>query len=433
MAKLTQVIAAPGFPFLPASFFSTSTFWTQWASVSDSPSGPSSSLANTLQNSVSLPKFHRPKFLNLILTFSYRPNNMASCFCYPHDPDPGSHNYSLGRPQEVEDDGQNLPTGNPADWLLLQSQSDLWQQSLPIPQCCVHSDAQGRVSYTTSWKFFVDFVQATTPVAVLLLTWVLGVAPPNLKTLGNVSFIVIGVMIATYGEIAFVLTGFLYQVCGIVFEALRLTLVERLLSSAEFKMDPLVSLYYFAPVCAVMNGITSLIIEVPTMHMSDIYKVGFGVLVANAMVAFLLNVSVVFLVCCLHLPCIESIADRLQIGKTSSLVLTLCGVLKDIMLVCASMLIWGTPVSALQFFGYSIALSGMLYYKLGAEQLKGYASQAGRSWSEFGVERPALRKVVVFLAFLLTVFILLGGLAPTFAPETTKTLKDIVNGGRLGS
>jgi hypothetical protein len=136
------------------------------------------------------------------------------------------------------------------------------------------------------------------------LTWILGVAPPNLKTLGNVSFIVIGVMIATYGEIAFVLIGFLYQAGGIIFEAVRLTLVERLLSSAEFKMDPLVSLYYFAPVCAIMNAITSLIIEVPTMHMSDIYKVGFGVLIANAMVAFLLNVSVVFLVCCLHLPCI---------------------------------------------------------------------------------------------------------------------------------
>src|SRR5271168_2499477 len=80
---------------------------------------------------------------------------MASCFCYTHDPDPGSHNYSLGRPQEVEDDWQNLPTGNPADWLLLQSQSDLWQQSLPIPQCCVHSDAQGRVSYTTKLEFWL--------------------------------------------------------------------------------------------------------------------------------------------------------------------------------------------------------------------------------------------------------------------------------------
>ena len=130
---------------------------------------------------------------------------------------------------------------------------------------------------------------------------------------------------------------------------------------------------------------------------------------------------------------LSELLTGLQIGKTSSLVLTLCGVLKDIMLVCASMLIWGTQVSALQFFGYSLALSGMLYYKLGAEQLKGYASQLGRSWSEFGVQRPALRKMVVFFAILLMTLALLGGLVPTFNPETKQRLKDIVNGGKLGN
>ena len=134
------------------------------------------------------------------------------------------------------------------------------------------------------------------PVATLLATWGLGVAPPNMKTLGNVSFIVIGVIIASYGEIAFVLTGVIYQACGVVFESIRIVMVQRLLSSAEFKMDPLVSLYYFAPVCAIMNGVASLIFEIPTMHMSDIYRVGWVVLLVNAMVAFLLNVSVVFLV-----------------------------------------------------------------------------------------------------------------------------------------
>jgi len=81
-----------------------------------------------------------------------------------------------------------------------------------------------------------------------------------------------------------------------MFEAIRLTMVQRLLSSAEFKMDPLVSLYYFAPACAVMNGIVALVVEIPRMTMADLYKVGFLVLLANAMVAFLLNVSVVLLV-----------------------------------------------------------------------------------------------------------------------------------------
>jgi len=134
------------------------------------------------------------------------------------------------------------------------------------------------------------------PVAVLLASWSLGVAAPSLKTLGNVSFIVIGVIIASIGEIKFVLTGFLYQAGGITFEATRLVLVQRLLSSAEFKMDPLVSLYYFAPICAVMNGLAALVLEVPSMTMKNVYDVGIFMLVTNAFVAFMLNVSVVFLV-----------------------------------------------------------------------------------------------------------------------------------------
>jgi hypothetical protein len=90
--------------------------------------------------------------------------------------------------------------------------------------------------------------------------------------------------------------GFLFQVAGIVFEATRLVMVERILSSKEFKMDPLVSLYYYAPACAVMNSIVLVFTELPVLTMSDINRVGGFTLLANASVAFLLNVSVVFLV-----------------------------------------------------------------------------------------------------------------------------------------
>ena len=124
----------------------------------------------------------------------------------------------------------------------------------------------------------------------------MGIAPVNLKVLGNVSFIVLGVIIASFGELQFVMVGFLFQVAGIVFEAVRLVMVERILSSKEFKMDPLVSLYYYAPACAVMNGIVLLFTELPVLTMNDINRVGGLTLVANASVAFLLNVSVVFLV-----------------------------------------------------------------------------------------------------------------------------------------
>ena len=74
-------------------------------------------------------------------------------------------------------------------------------------------------------------------------------------------------------------------------------MVQRLLSSAEFKMDPLVSVYYFAPACAITNGVVMFFTEVPRMTMNDIYSLGVVTLIANALVAFLLNVSVVLLVC----------------------------------------------------------------------------------------------------------------------------------------
>ena len=94
----------------------------------------------------------------------------------------------------------------------------------------------------------------------------------------------------------FDLTGFIYQVTGVMFEATRLVMIQMILSSPDFKMDPLVSLYYYAPVCAVMNAVVSSFTELPVIHLEDIYRVGIITLTANAMVAFLLNVSLVFLV-----------------------------------------------------------------------------------------------------------------------------------------
>jgi len=255
----------------------------------------------------------------------------------------------------------------------------------------------GNLTYLYLSVAFIQMLKATTPVAVLIASWTLGVSQPNLKVFLNVSTIVVGVVIASIGEIKFVWIGFVYQIAGIIFEALRLTMVERLLSSADFKMDPLVSLYYFAPVCAAMNFVIALFWEVPKITMGEIYNVGLFTFFLNGMCAFMLNVSVVFL-----------------IGKTSSLVLTLCGVLKDVLLVAASMIIWGTQVTALQFFGYSIALGGMVYYKLGYAAIKGYAGEAGRQWADFGNRRPVLRRIAIIAFVVMALFVVLGGFAPSY-------------------
>ncbi|QIW99801.1 hypothetical protein AMS68_005319 [Peltaster fructicola] len=230
---------------------------------------------------------------------------------------------------------------------------------------------------------FIQMLKATTPVAVLLITWVMRISPPSMKTFGNVAIIVLGVIIASYAEVTFILTGVVFQLAGIVFEATRLVMVQKLLSSAEFKMDPLVSLYYFAPACAVMNGIVALVIEVPKFQYDDLKSVGYLILLANAMVAFMLNVSVVFL-----------------IGKTSSLAMTLCGVLKDILLVATSMIVFLDPVTPLQAFGYSISLGGLVYYRLGNETIKEHATRAQRAWSDYGARRPTASRTIIVSAII---------------------------------
>ncbi|KAJ3195648.1 hypothetical protein HK101_011463 [Irineochytrium annulatum] len=191
-------------------------------------------------------------------------------------------------------------------------------------------------------------LKASTPVAVLFANAVLTTSPIELKTFLNVSVIVFGVMIASYGEIEFVVIGVIVQIIGIGCEAIRLVMVQVLLNSKNYNMDPLCSLYFFAPVCAVMNGVACLIFEREAFSLEALSVVGFPVFLLNAVVAFGLNVAVVFL-----------------IGKTSSLVLCLSGVLKDIILVALSILIWQTTVTPLQFFGYALALGGLVVYKSG--------------------------------------------------------------------
>ena len=110
--------------------------------------------------------------------------------------------------------------------------------------------------------------------------------------------------------------------------------------------------------------------------------------------------------------------------------MTLCGVLKDILLVAASIAIWGTPISALQYFGYSIALAGLVYYKLGGATIKAQLSELNRAWAEYGAKHPAVRKVIVLGSVLLLLFLVLGGLAPKVGYDSTYLTSVIKEGDK---
>lgn len=146
---------------------------------------------------------------------------------------------------------------------------------------------------------FIQMLKAGSPVAVLFTSWAWRVAEPSLASFLTVLWIVAGVMLASVGEINFSLIGFIYQISGIIFEAVRITMIQVLLSDDGMKMDPLVGLYYFAPVCAALNLLVAMPTEVPRFSWVAVSKVGVSTLLLNALIAFLLNVISVFLVCML--------------------------------------------------------------------------------------------------------------------------------------
>lgn len=95
--------------------------------------------------------------------------------------------------------------------------------------------------------------------------------------------------------------------------------------------------------------------------------------------------------------------------------------LKDILLVMASMVFFADPVSPLQAFGYSIALGGLMFYKLGSDKIKAHFAEGGRVWAEYGVRHPVVRKLIVFGCVLLGMFVLVASLAPRISPEYDPT------------
>ncbi|GFZ52397.1 hypothetical protein JCM24511_10170 [Saitozyma sp. JCM 24511] len=126
-------------------------------------------------------------------------------------------------------------------------------------------------------------------------------------------------------------------------EACRLVLVQILLR--DIKMDPLVSLYHYAPVCLVSIAFVLPFLE-GLRPFYALPNLGWHVLLVNGLMAFGLNVSSVLL-----------------IRSSGAVVLSLSGVLKDIVLISLSVVLLGSAFTLQHMFGYGLALVGLIMFK----------------------------------------------------------------------
>ncbi|KIR32392.1 hypothetical protein I352_05219 [Cryptococcus deuterogattii MMRL2647] len=202
---------------------------------------------------------------------------------------------------------------------------------LPIGVLFSGSLILSNTAYLTLSVSFIQMLKAFTPVAILLISAAFKLQALNSRLILIVLLISTGCALAAYGEIYFEMFGFLCQVSAVAFESSRLVMIQILLQG--LKMDPLVSLYYYAPVCATINALFIAFTEgfAPFRHF---LRIGPLIMLSNAAVAFGLNVAAVFL-----------------IGAAGGLVLTLAGVFKDILLISSSCIFFGSPITPIQIFG----------------------------------------------------------------------------------
>mmetsp|Transcript_23992 Transcript_23992/g.66668 ORF Transcript_23992/g.66668 Transcript_23992/m.66668 type:complete len:346 (+) Transcript_23992:185-1222(+) len=204
----------------------------------------------------------------------------------------------------------------------------------------------GNSAYLYISVSFIQMLKALAPVSVFAVSCLFGVDNFTLPKLANMFFVGLGVVIASAGEIEFVAVGVVFQLCSMVMESCRLTLVQILLQRRGLKLNPVTTLYYVAPCCCFFLVPLFLFLELPVMRSGEVeWQFDWFYMITNAFVAFALNIAIFLL-----------------IGKTSALTMNVAGVLKDWGLILLSVALYGSPVMPSQYFGYSIAFLAVAYY-----------------------------------------------------------------------
>ena len=225
---------------------------------------------------------------------------------------------------------------------------DVATRFLPIALLFAASLGLGNAAYLYISVAFIQMLKASTPVAVLLTSFVIGLESPSARLFVYIAAIGTGVAISAFGQMDFNIVGFSLQLAAVVAEALRLCLVNVALTGNGLKFPPLTFLSIVAPLCFGVLLPAWLVLEakeVSRHSFASFRHVGYFTLLANSSVAFLLNLATMAL-----------------IKHTSALTLNVSGVFKDILLIGYSVVVSGAVVTSLQYGGYAIALTGVIAY-----------------------------------------------------------------------
>ncbi|KAI7737087.1 hypothetical protein M8C21_027317 [Ambrosia artemisiifolia] len=212
----------------------------------------------------------------------------------------------------------------------------------------------GNTAYLYISVAFAQMLKAVMPVAVFILGVAAGLEVMSMRMLLIMSVISFGVLVASYGEININWIGVVYQMGGVVGEALRLIFMEIFVRKKGLKLNPISMMYYVSPCRQHLDSLCSalcllipwIFLEKPKMDAQGSWNFQPLVLTLNSICTFALNLSV-FLV----------------IQHTSALTIRVAGVVKDWVVVLLSAILFAdTKLTLINIFGYAIAIGGVAAY-----------------------------------------------------------------------
>ncbi|KAF7146529.1 hypothetical protein RHSIM_Rhsim04G0033000 [Rhododendron simsii] len=112
----------------------------------------------------------------------------------------------------------------------------------------------GNTAYLYISVSFAQMLKAIMPVAVFILGVAAGLEVMSCRMLLIMSLISFGVLVASYGEININWIGVVYQMGGVVGEALRLIFMEILVKRKGIKLNPISVMYYVSPCRHVLSS-----------------------------------------------------------------------------------------------------------------------------------------------------------------------------------
>ncbi|CAL1164740.1 unnamed protein product [Cladocopium goreaui] len=198
-------------------------------------------------------------------------------------------------------------------------------------------------AYKYSSVAFLQFCKQGNVALMFFMSCAVGSQSFSWQKLAVLTVVIAGCTTCAHGEIHFVMIGLVLQLASQLTECSKNLIGEAVMGSAGLKLDVLTFVLFQAPFSLLFLSVGVCFSWTPEV-VTDFRK-HWHWLMVNACIAFLLNVLI-----------------AVTLKKLSALAFVIIGVVKDMVIVSSSSLVFGDPISQAQQVGFAVTITGVLLW-----------------------------------------------------------------------